>query len=131
MGLSRRFARYAILSPLLANIALNFLDWEVDRRGLCFVRYADDFIVLLRSPRRAQEARQDVEQFVSQLGLTLSPEKTDVTKFLRGFAFLGFRVTSRGMTMRPKSVERLKNRIRELTRRSHNGEGEGRLSLTH
>jgi len=109
-----------VLSPLLANIALNFLDWELDRRGIRFVRYADDFVVLFRSPRRAQEARQDVESIVSQLGLTLSPEKTHMTEFRRGFEFLGFRVTSRGMTMRPKSVERLKTRIRELTRRSHN-----------
>jgi group II intron reverse transcriptase/maturase len=109
-----------VLSPLLANIALNFLDWELDRRGLRFVRYADDFVVLFRSPRQAQEARQDVEKFVSQLGLTLSPEKTDVTEFRRSFVFLGFRVTSWGMTMRPKSVEKFKTRIRELTRRSHN-----------
>lgn len=109
-----------VLSALLANVALNFLDWELDRRGFGFVRYADDFIVLFRSPRRAQEARQDVEKIVSHLGLTLSPEKTDVTEFRRGFVFLGFRVTSWGMTMRPKSVERFKTRIRELTRRSHN-----------
>lgn len=109
-----------VISPLLANIALNFLDWELDRRGDRFVRYADDFVVLFRSPREAQEARREIEQFLSHLGLTLSPEKTHVTQFRRSFCFLGFRVTSWGMTMRPKSVEKFKNRVRELTVRKHN-----------
>jgi RNA-directed DNA polymerase len=109
-----------VLSPLLANIALNFLDWEMDGRGFRFVRYADDFIVLFRSPRQAQEARRDIESIITRLGLTLSPEKTHVTEFRRGFDFLGFHVTAWGMTMRPKSVEKYKARVRELTRRSHN-----------
>jgi len=109
-----------VLSPLLANIALNFLDWHLDELGYRFVRYADDFVVLCRTERQAKEARQAVEQFVEQLGLSLSPEKTHVTTFRRGFAFLGFDVTSYSVTMRAKSVAKYKTRIRELTVRSHN-----------
>lgn len=109
-----------VLSPLLANIALNFLDWQLDEAGYVFVRYADDFVVLCRSKRQAQEARRFVETAVQELGLTLSPEKTVVTSFREGFDFLGFAITHRGCRMRAKSVEKFKDRIRELTVRSRN-----------
>lgn len=109
-----------VLSPLLANIALNFLDWRLHEEGYRFVRYADDFVVLCQSELQAQEARTLVESVVSELGLTLSAEKTHVTKFREGFAFLGFAITHRGCRMRPKSVEKYRARIRELTVRSHN-----------
>lgn len=114
-----------VLSPLLANIALNFLDWHLDELGFRFVRYADDFVVLCRTPRRAKEAWQAVEQFVTeQLGLQLSAEKTHITNFRKGFTFLGFNVQSHSVKMRDKSVEKFKTRVRELTRRSHNLDAE-------
>ena len=113
-----------VLSPLLANVALNFLDWHLDELGYRFVRYADDFIVLCQTEHQAREARQAVELFVEQLGLTLSPEKTHVTTFRKGFTFLGFDVTSSSAKMRAKSVEKFKTRIRELTVRSHNLDAE-------
>jgi group II intron reverse transcriptase/maturase len=109
-----------VLSPLLANIALNFLDWQLHDAGFRFVRYADDFVVLCRTAHHAQEARRLVERAVAELGLTLSPEKTHVTRFLDGFAFLGFVITHRARRMRPKSVEKYRDRIRELTIRSRN-----------
>lgn len=109
-----------VLSPLLANIALNFLDWRLDEAGMRFVRFADDFVVLCQSEHAAREARLMVERIMTDLGLTLSPEKTHMTTFREGFTFLGFRVSPRGMTMRPKSVEKYKARVRELTVRHHN-----------
>ena len=109
-----------VLSPLLANIALNFLDWHLDELGYCFIRYADDFVVMCRTARQAKEARTAVEQFTEQLGLSLSAEKTHVTTFRQGFTFLGFEVTSYSAKMRAKSVEKYQARIRELTIRSHN-----------
>lgn len=109
-----------VLSPLLANIALNFLDWQLEEAGYRFVRYADDFVVLCRSRVRAEEARDFVEQRISELGLKLSPEKTKVVRFMDGFAFLGFDFTHKARRMRIKSVEKYKDRIRELTKRSHN-----------
>ena len=109
-----------VLSPLLANIALNFLDWHLDKQGFRFVRYADDFVVLCRTEQQAKEAHQVVKTFVEQLGLTLSPEKTHTTTFRKGFSFVGFDVTSHSVKMRAKSVEKYKDRIRELTVRSHN-----------
>lgn len=114
-----------VLSPLLANIALNFLDWHLDELGFRFVRYADDFVVLCRTARQAKEAWHAVEQFFTErLGLELSPEKTHVTTFGKGFTFLGFDVQSHSVKMRAKSVEKYKTRVRELTRRSHNLDAE-------
>jgi len=113
-----------VLSPLLANIALNFLDWHLARHGFRFVRYADDFVVLCRTARRAKEARQIVECKLLELGLTLSPEKTRVTSFREGFLFLGFEIHGQGVRMRAKSVEKFQTRVRELTERHCNLDAE-------
>jgi len=110
-----------VASPLLANIALNFLDWHLQAHRYCFVRYADDFVVLCKSKQRAEEARIEVENFLGEeLGLTLSSEKTKVTTFKEGFAFLGFELGSYRCRMREKSVENFKKQIREKTIRSRN-----------
>ena len=109
-----------VISPLLANIALNFLDWHLTRNGFRCVRYADDFVVLCRSARRAKEALSVVSQKLTELGLKLSPEKTRVTNFRQGFAFLGFELRARSARMRTKTQERFKDKIREMTVRKHN-----------
>lgn len=109
-----------VISPLLANITLNSLDWRLHERGFRFVRYADDFVVLCQSEAQAREAFDLVQEHLNSLGLTLSAEKTKMTKFREGFAFLGFAISSWSVAMRPKSVEKLKAKIRELTPRHHN-----------
>jgi RNA-directed DNA polymerase len=109
-----------VISPLLANIALNSLDWLLDAAGFRFVRYADDFVVLCQSEAEVKEAHELVQRQLTQLGLTLSPEKTKQTQFKDGFAFLGFTISSWSVGMRPKSVEKFKTKIRELTVRHHN-----------
>jgi group II intron reverse transcriptase/maturase len=110
-----------VASPLLANIALNVLDWHLHEHGFRFVRYADDFVVLCPSEQEAKEALSVVQQLLDErLGLSLSPAKTKVTRFHEGFTFLGFDIQSRFVRMRAKSVEKFKTKIRPLTRRSHN-----------
>jgi RNA-directed DNA polymerase len=109
-----------VISPLLANIALNSLDWRLHNAGFRHVRYADDFVVLCQTETQVKEAHELVQQHLAQIGLTLSAEKTKVTRFREGFAFLGFVVSSWSVTMRPKSVEKFKTKIRELTPRHHN-----------
>jgi RNA-directed DNA polymerase len=110
-----------VVSPLLANIVLNHLDWQLHRAGCRFVRYADDFVVLCQTPDKAKEALALVEQVLDRgLGLQLSREKTKVTSFGKGYAFLGFTLSSRSRRMRPKSVKKFKDKIRELTRRKCN-----------
>jgi len=114
-----------VVSPLLANIALNVLDWHLHERGLRFVRYADDFVILCRSEHEAKEALGLVEHLLAdRLGLSLSPEKTKVTRFHEGFSFLGFDIKSRFVRMRAKSVENFKTKVRRITRRSHNLDAE-------
>ena len=109
-----------VISPLLANIALNSLDWHLHEHGQHFVRYADDFVVLCQTEAEVTEAFDLVQQHLTSLGLTLSAEKTKLTKFREGFAFLGFAISSWSVGMRPKSVEKFKTKIRELTPRHHN-----------
>jgi RNA-directed DNA polymerase len=109
-----------VISPLLANIALNSLDWRLHDAGFRFVRYADDFVVLGRSEAEVMAAHDLVQQHLTQLGLSLSAEKTKQTRFRDGFAFLGFVLSSWAVTMRPKAVEKFKTKIRELTPRHHN-----------
>jgi group II intron reverse transcriptase/maturase len=73
-----------VISPLLANIVLNYLDWQLDKHGFRFVRYADDFVVLCQTKAQAEEARTLVSQILAQLGLQLSPQKTRITTYGQG-----------------------------------------------
>lgn len=110
-----------VISPLLANAVLNHLDWRLHEVGYRFVRYADDFVVLCQTINQAEEALTLVQQILEgELGLQLSPEKTKVTTYRKGYAFLGFQLSSSSRKMRPKSVEKFKDKVRELTRRKHN-----------
>src|SRR5437899_9155600 len=109
-----------VISPLLANIVLNHLDWKLYKLGHRFVRYADDFVVLCQSQAQAEEAKTQVTHILNQLGLQLSAEKTRITTYGKGYSFLGFGMSSRSRRMRPKSQEKFKDKVRELTRRSHN-----------
>lgn len=114
-----------VISPLLANIVLNHLDWQLHEHGYRFARYADDFVVLCRTKHQAEEARDFIERVLrDELGLELSAEKTKVTTFGKGFSFLGFEISSRGVRMRRKSVEKLKAKVREVTVRHHNFDAE-------
>ncbi|MFV2068714.1 MAG: reverse transcriptase domain-containing protein [Pirellulales bacterium] len=110
-----------VISPLLANIVLNRLDWHLHEAGFRFARYADDFVVLCRHKRQAQEALDVVREVLeNELGLSLSPEKTMITTYGKGYEFLGFYLSSRSRRMRDKSMQKFKAKIRELTVRKHN-----------
>ena len=114
-----------VISPLLANIVLNRLDWELHAAGYRFVRYADDFVVLCQTKRQAHEALAFVERVLTDaLGLQLSAEKTKVTTYGKGYEFLGFFLSSRSRRMREKSVQKFKAKIRELTIRKCNLDAE-------
>jgi RNA-directed DNA polymerase len=109
-----------VVSPLLANIVLNKLDWRLEEAGYRFVRYADDFVVTCETRPQAEAALALVEEIMTELGLALSPEKTKIASYGKGYEFLGFRLSSQSRTMRLKSLEKFKTKIRELTRRCHN-----------
>lgn len=109
-----------VISPLLANAALDHLDWFLEAHKLYFVRYADDFIVLCKTKSEAEKALEMVKTFLNEMQLEVSPEKTKICHFTQGFNFLGFTIKSRSVVMRDKSREKFKNAIRDITTRSHN-----------
>ncbi len=110
------------LSPLLSNIVLDELDKELEKRGLRFVRYADDFVIFVSSNRAAKRVMESVSLFIARkLRLKVNEEKSKTTYPWR-MCFLGFSFTSkRGDTrirIHSKSIKRLKERVRELTDRN-------------
>lgn len=110
-----------VISPLLANIVLNHLDWKLHEAGYRFARYADDFVVVCQTRQQAQEALTLVQHVLeTDLGLSLSPEKTEITTYGKGYQFLGFFLSTRSRRMRDKSLQKFKAKVRELTVRKHN-----------
>src|SRR5882762_1419538 len=109
-----------VISPLLANIVLNHLDWQLAKHGFRFVRYVDDFVVLCQTQAQAEEALALITQTLTDLGLSLSAEKTRITTYGMGYSFLGFVLSSRSRRMRDKSKRKFEEKVRELTARSHN-----------
>ena len=97
------------------------LDWQLHQAGYRFARYADDFVVVCRTQREAREALELVTRVLeTDLGLTLSTEKTQIRTYGKGYEFLGFYLSSRSRCMRAKSVQKFKAKVRELTVRKHN-----------
>jgi group II intron reverse transcriptase/maturase len=111
------------LSPLLSNIMLNELDWELTRRGHRFVRYADDLMIFCKSRRSAERTLANIIPYIEgKLFLKVNREKTTVAhisrvKFL-GYGFYRYQGKCK-FRVHPKSVNKMKARIRELTRRSN------------
>jgi RNA-directed DNA polymerase len=109
------------LSPLLSNLLLDELDRELESRGLRFVRYADDCNIYVRSERAGFRVMESVKRFISRrLKLKVNESKSAVArpatrKFL-GFSFTSGREPKRRIA--PKALDRLKDRIREITQRN-------------
>ncbi len=111
------------LSPLLSNIMLNELDKELEARGLNFVRYADDCIILVKSEKAANRILNSITKYIEKkLGLKVNAEKSKVTrpnqtKYL-GFSFWA----TKGGKWKPKphikSYQKLKRKLKQLTDRS-------------
>jgi len=109
------------LSPLLSNIVLDELDKELERRGLRFVRYADDAAIYVRSAKAAERVMRTVSRFVTRkLKLVVNEEKSEVTRPWHS-KYLGFRITRfMGHTrigIHDKSLRRFRDKVRELTAR--------------
>jgi RNA-directed DNA polymerase len=79
----------AVISPLLANIYLHPFDRVITDSDLQLVRYADDFLVLATSQERILQAKIEVNNLLTDIGLEINAEKTQITNFDRGFKFLG------------------------------------------
>jgi RNA-directed DNA polymerase len=109
----------AVISPLLSNIDLNPLDHLMAQQGFEMVRYADDFVILCRSPEEANRALAVVQSWTAAAGLTLHPTKTRIVDATAGaFEFLGYRFAKDKRFPRAKSLKKLKDTIRAKTKRS-------------
>lgn len=110
------------LSPLLSNIYLDVFDKELQRRGLSFVRYADDVNIYVKSRRAGERVMRSASKFLeTSLGLTVNPDKSEVgspskLKFL-GFS-LGTDASGVFIRVHSASVRRLKDKIRAITKRN-------------
>lgn len=117
----------AVISPLLSNIYLDPLDHAMARAGYAMVRYADDLVILCRTPEDAARALEVLRDWTASAGLTLHPTKTRVVDArTTGFEFLGYRFEDGTRRPRPKSLERFKETIRAKTRRN-SGESLSRI----
>ena len=105
------------LSPLLANIYLDALDRELERRGLAFSRYADDCNIYVSSPRAAERVLTSVTEWITQhLRLEVNATKSGTGRPWER-KFLGFRINPEGkIEAAPRRVERCKLKVRELWR---------------
>ena len=115
------------LSPLLSNIILNELDKELERRGLRFVRYADDFSIFVKSKRASERVRGSITNFVeNKLHLKINEEKSQICRpiqyFILGYGFVPtYKKGEKGkynLRVNPKSFKRLKQKIKEITRKT-------------
>lgn len=113
------------LSPLLANIYLNEFDWEMRRRGVRMVRYADDIVVFAKSKRAAERLLESCRRYLEgKLKLRMNTEKSKVTSIFstRNFKFLGFCLgkNGKGIFIRAhyKSLKKAKEKLKLLTKRN-------------
>lgn len=111
------------LSPILSNVVLDELDWELARRGLRFVRYADDFSVFVRSERAGRRVMDSIRKFIEgRLRLVVNEEKSSVSR-PNDLTFLGFhlgKAPGGKVSVKPskRTEARMDLRIRELTPRT-------------
>jgi RNA-directed DNA polymerase len=110
-----------VISPLLANIYLHPLDELMTGHGYRMVRYADDFVVLCQSREEAEAALALIRAWVAENGLSLHPDKTRIGNSWKkggGFSFLGYSFEGKRRHVRKKSLDKLKDKIREKTKRT-------------
>jgi RNA-directed DNA polymerase len=110
----------AVVSPLLANCYLDPLDHDLAAAGFEMVRYADDFVVLCRTEAEAQQALARIIAWTQDAGLMVHPQKTRLVEATQpgGFDFLGYHFETGKKTPRAKSLQKLKDRVRDKTRRT-------------
>jgi len=111
----------AVVSPLLANLYLDALDWKLHFEGWELVRYADDFVVLCRTREHAREVLATIQTWCVQAGLQLHPDKTRLVDMGQpgGFDFLGYHFERGGQRWpREKSMRKMRQQVHGWTRRT-------------
>jgi len=107
------------LSPMLSNIVLNELHHELERRGHRYVRWADDFLILLKSGRAAKRVMTAIVGYLERdLGLPVNVDKSEVAE-IKDITFLGFRIFLGKIRVSKRARRKFKDKVRELTRRNN------------
>jgi len=107
------------LSPMLSNIVLNELDQELERRGHRYCRWADDFVILLKSERAAERVMAGIVKYLEiELNLPVNREKSKVAA-IKDVSFLGFQILRGKIRVSNKARMKFKDKVRELTRRNN------------
>lgn len=110
----------SVISPLLANLYLNPLDHAMAGQGWEMVRYADDFVVLCRTKEEAETGLAFLREWTGAAGLSLHPTKTRVVNAAtEGFDFLGWHFCGDKKWPRKKSLQKLQEKLRPLSRRTN------------
>lgn len=107
------------LSPMLSNIVLNEMDHELERRGHRYVRWADDFLILLKSERAAKRVMTGIVGYLERdLGLPVNVDKSEVAE-IKDITFLGFQIFLGKIRVSKRARRKFKDKVRELTRRNN------------
>jgi group II intron reverse transcriptase/maturase len=116
------------VSPVLSNIVLNELDHELQRRGHRYCRWADDFLILLKTERAARRVMESVTTFLEQnLGLPVNRDKSQVA-LVKDVAFLGFQILRGQIRISTEARKRFKDQVRRLTPRNN---GQSMYQIIH
>ena len=107
------------LSPILSNIVLNELDHKLEERNLGYCRWADDFVIAVRSERAAERVmKKTIAYLEEELGLIVNTEKSRIAP-IKDITFLGFQILAGKIRVSNKARVRFKRRVRELTHRNN------------
>jgi RNA-directed DNA polymerase len=107
------------VSPMLSNIVLNELDHELEKRGLRYCRWADDFLILVKSERAAGRVMEGTIRYLEgELKLPVNREKSKAAK-VKDVAFLSFQILREKIRISEKAREKFKKRVKDLTRRNN------------
>ncbi len=116
------------VSPMLSNIVLNELDHELQRRGHRYCRWADDFIILLKTERAARRVMESVTTFLEQnRGLPVNRDKSQVA-LVKDVEFLGFQILAGKIRISTQARKRFKDQVRRLTPRNN---GQSMYQIIH
>jgi len=107
------------LSPMLSNIVLNELDHELERRGHRYCRWADDFLILLKSERASKRVMEGIVRYLEEeLSLPVNKDKSEVAP-IKAVPFLGFQILRGKIRVSNKARIKFKDKVREVTRRNN------------
>lgn len=107
------------LSPMLSNIVLNELDYELERRGLRYCRWADDFVIMVKSERAAKRVMEGIMGYLeNNLGLPVNKEKSQVAE-VKKVTFVGLQILGGKIRVSNEARKKFKKKVRELTRRNN------------